>query len=166
MKLNFKKLYYTLSILLLGLLTACSCDDDNNGTGISNSNYIPLTLSNYWTYDTEITDPTGNTTTGRDSLYVATTTIIDSKLYADLDATATSTGVMTGILSQNFIRSENDKLYLKGTIDLDLTPVGGSLINILIDDAILLDASASVNSLLSKSNIFDYVSVVVVQARR
>lgn len=160
MKLNFRKQSYILSLFALALLTACSGDDDANG-GTTNSNYIPLTLTNYWTFDTEVADPTGGSTLGRDSLFVATTTMINSKLYADLDATPTSTGVMTGILAQNFIREQNGKLYLKGTIDLDLTVVGGSVINIDIDDAILLDVNANVNNLLysTSGSISEPISV-------
>lgn len=195
MKINFKRHRLLLSICAIGLLTACSGDDDAatsgnascteilwyldaDGDGLGNpttsisacdqpidyvdnndddddsiTNYIPLTQSNYWTFDTEVTDPQGGPATiGRDSLYAATTTTINGNLYTDLDATATSNGVMTGILAQNFIRRQNDKLYLKGTLNLDLTPAGGSVINIDIDDAILLDANGNLNEILYSSS--------------
>lgn len=195
MKMNFKRQSYILSLFVLGLLTACSGDDDAtasgntsctqitwyldaDGDGLGNpnvsllqclqpanyvdnsdddddsiTNYIPLTLNNYWNFDTEVTDPqTGIATAGMDYLYVATTTTIDTKLYTDLDASATSNGIMTGILAQNFLRRQNDKLYLKGTLNLDLTPAGGSVINIEIDDAVLLDANASDGNILYSSS--------------
>jgi len=139
---------------------------NNNDTDDTTFNtpptFMALNTGDYWTYDTETTDPqTSAVTQGRDSLYVATTATINSLLYTDLDASNTSTAFMTTFLAQNFVRTENSKLHVQGTFDLDLSTLGGNTHTININDAVFLDANAMVNAQLytDSGSITDPVTI-------
>ena len=162
MKIYSKKIVFLLLTTVALFLGACSGDDDG-GNGTANyGNFMPLTIGDYWTYDTETTDPqTSTVTQGRDSLYVVSATTIGAFDYMDLDASATSTGFMTTFLAQNTLRTANGKLYAKGNLDFDLSALGGSAHTIAIDDAILVDENATVNTQLysTSGTITDPVTI-------
>jgi len=140
-----------------------SNDDDTDDTVFNYApSHLPLSAGNYWTYDVEITDPqTSTVTQSRDSLYVNTLTTINNLTYTDLDASATSSAFMTTFFAQNYIRTENEKLHVQGTFDLDLSSLGGNVHTIDINDAVFLDPNANVDTQLysDSGSITDPVTI-------
>ena len=62
-----------IAITFLTILTSCSND---TSSGATETNYLPLAIGDYWTYNV-----TTNAQTQRDSLYVSNDTTINTKIY-------------------------------------------------------------------------------------
>ena len=152
------KYFTAFALVATTLFSSCSNDDT---APIVLPEFMPLTVGSFWTYTTEGTNPqTGALLQGTDSLYVASEELIGAHTYTNLDASTGSTGFMTSLFSENHIRTQNEKLYLQGTYDLDLSTLGGSAHQIAIDDAILYDPNAMIDTVLytNSGSITDPVS--------
>ncbi len=153
---------YLTAFALVATTLFSSCSNDNTAP-IVLPDFMPLTIGSFWTYTTEgTTNPqTGELLQGTDSLYVASEDLIGTYTYANLDASTESTGFMTSLFSENHIRTQNEKLYLQGSYDLDLSTLGGSAHQIAIDDAALYDTNAMIDMVLytNSGSITDPVSV-------
>ena len=104
----------TLFIFFI-LLSSCSPSDDNNSSTQVND-YYPLTSGNFWIYEVSGTDNLA----GRDSLYVANDTVINTIAYKNLKTKAAPFGFFSNSAGGNSVRKNGDKLLLTGTTNFDL----------------------------------------------
>ena len=120
------KKYAFLSVIFILLLTfSCSTTDDDGGdttddtsgttddtgeTGEIFSDYFPLDLGTYWTYDN-----VGQETT-RDSLFVTETVIIDSETFTSFNAEIPATAFMTSLFSNSDARTTETEFMITGSI--------------------------------------------------
>jgi hypothetical protein len=77
-------------ILMIGIfMCLCSCkkDDDKKKSEITNSDYLPMKVGNYWVYQEYEIDTIGNErqTSIFDSAVITKDTLINSKIYYRLD---------------------------------------------------------------------------------
>jgi hypothetical protein len=142
MKTNFIKLFALLAFIGF---TSCSSDDSNSEPDPTDelTNYLPLTIGNYWTYDV-VTEGVGN----RDSLYSSNDTIISGvshKKFKTLEAIPN--GFYSASLKNNGLRVDGKTVKMSGTANFDYGL--GLPINISISNFIILKESAVSNEQLS-----------------
>lgn len=147
MKITSRKVNYLLLFAFSTLLLSCSGDDDSSngnggGTPITYSNFMPLTVSDTWTYDVSTNDGT-NTTPSTDVITVDGTVTLSGKEYKDMSMSQGSTGIMSSMLDQNNFRTENGIYYMKGDFILPLSQLGGTDLIINIDDAQLINENSN-----------------------
>ena len=134
-------------LLVLVLILSCSTSDDNGGTPIiETSNYFPLTLSSYWTYNNNNNNEQGST---RDSLYTTYNEVLNGLNYTKLIASDPVSGFMTSMMSQSLLRTTESKLLLNG--EFGTPPIAGFPdINIPLIDLIIYDKEAENGTVLSE----------------
>ncbi|MBT3587954.1 MAG: hypothetical protein HN507_04825 [Flavobacteriaceae bacterium] len=132
-------------LLVLVLIVSCSTSDDSGGTPIvETSNYFPLTLNSYWTYNND--NEQGST---RDSLYAASNEVLNGLNYTKLIASDPVSGFMTSMMSQSLMRTTESKLLLNG--EFGTPPIEGFPdINIPLIDLIIYDKEAGNGTVLSE----------------
>jgi hypothetical protein len=132
-------------LLVLVLIVSCSTSDDSGGTPIvETSNYFPLTLNSYWTYNND--NEQGST---RDSLYAASNEVLNGLNYTKLIASDPVSGFMTSMMSQSLMRTTESKLLLNG--EFGTPPIEGFPdINIPLIDLIIFDKEAGNGTVLSE----------------
>lgn len=125
-------------VFTIAILTSCSSDNSSGGT--STADYLPLTDGNYWTYDVSTV---GQTTSNRDSLYVANDTVINTKTYKKMKTLNIPFGFYSNSLRNNGVRKENDAIYMTGNAGLNLGAV--LPIDLSVSDLIIFKESATAN---------------------
>lgn len=125
-------------VFTIAILTSCSSDNSSGGT--STADYLPLTDGNYWTYDVSIV---GQTTSNRDSLYVANDTVINTKTYKKMKTLNIPFGFYSNSLRNNGVRKENDAIYMTGNAGLNLGAV--LPIDLSVSDLMIFKESATAN---------------------
>ncbi|MDI1255702.1 MAG: hypothetical protein PSV16_06340 [Flavobacterium sp.] len=128
-----------IAIALFGMLASCSPSDDG-GSATANV-YIPLTLDSYWNYDV-----TGSgAAAGRDSLFVANDTVINTKTYQKFKTGALPIGFYSNSLNGNSLRQDGDRLLLTGGAGLNVAaafPVDLNLVDFVVFDESAGDGEA------------------------
>ncbi|MGK4568037.1 hypothetical protein [Flavobacterium sp. 3HN19-14] len=137
-----------IAIALFGLLASCSPSDDE-GSASANV-YLPLGADNYWNYDV-----TGSAAAaGRDSLFVANDTVINTKTYQKFKTGALPVGFYSNSLNGNSVRKEGSKLLLSGGAGLD---VASTLpVDLNLTDFVVFDENAADGQ--SLSDVTDNIS--------
>lgn len=125
-------------VFTIAILTSCSSDNSSGGT--STADYLPLTDGNYWTYDVSTV---GQTTSNRDSLYVANDTVINTKTYKKMKTLNIPFGFYSNSLRNNGVRKENDAIYMTGNAGLNLGAV--LPIDLSVSDLMIFKESATAN---------------------
>lgn len=101
----------TIFLACLSLIVLNSCSSDDTSAAVIGDDYLPLEIGNYWTYDV-----TGAPElSGRDSLFVAKDTVINTKTYKKFKTLAIPFGSLSSSLNNNAVRKENGKLLLSGS---------------------------------------------------
>lgn len=130
---------YLLFILSL-FIVSCSSDDDNtNNTPTPSNTFLPTSLGDYWVYDVQST-----AISGRDSLYIASDTIINGSTFQKLKTKKQPFGFFSNALNKNAIRHADGKIYLTGAAGLNFTeelPV-----NIAVSNFVIFDQNATENT--------------------
>jgi len=125
------------------LITSCSSDNDSaSGNSNDKTDYFPLEIGNYWTYN--VTD---SSVMGRDSLYVANDTVINSKTYKKFKTKGIPFGSISGSVASNGMRKENGKLLVSGSAGFSLIEDIPFIIN--LNDFVIFKESAADNEQLS-----------------
>lgn len=141
MKTTFIKL---LAVLTLISYSSCSSDSEGTSTG-DDTNFFPLTTSNFWTYDV-----VSEGVSGRDSLYVGNDTLISGTTYKKMKTLDLANGFFSNSLKNNGLRTDGNLVKMHGTASFDLglgTPLSLSLI-----DFILFKENATPNEQLNSVN--------------
>lgn len=104
------KLFFA-SLLIISCLTSCKKEEtnqpDNNTSQQSTTNFMPLSVGNYWVYDWYKVDSNGVESyyNERDSLYISKDTIINGNTYYKQE------GTFSGMYeTAQFLRDSNDYL--------------------------------------------------------
>lgn len=141
MKTNFIKLF---ALLVFAGFTSCSSDDDSNSDPVDEiTDYLPLSVGNYWTYDV-----TTEGVTNRDSLYSSNDTLISGvahKKFKTLEVLPY--GFYSTSLKNNGLRVDGGTVKMSGTASFDYGL--GNPINISISNFIILKETAALNEQLS-----------------
>ena len=143
MKRTFILLAFTLTII------GCSSNDDSapEDNNVSTTDYLPLTTSNYWTYDVE-----SEFESGSDSLYIPGDTVIAGNTYKKFKTDELPYGFFSNSLSNNGVRKQGDRLLLTGTAELPFSedfPLSIALENFTI----LKENAANGDILSTKSGV-------------
>lgn len=142
------KTNHYLFIALAALAASCSNDDNNNNGNNNpdgNGSYIPSEQGNYWVYDVE-----NDMLDGRDSVYIANDTIINSLTYTKIKTKNQPLGFFSNALNNNAIRHADGKTYLTGTAALGFAEE--LPLDLSLNDFIVFDDNASDNQTLSSIN--------------
>lgn len=130
-----------LCFFFIAFLTACSSDDSNNSENNTDNNYFPVENGQFWVYDVAGEYP------GRDSLYVANDTTINSTSYKKFKTKELAYGFFSTSLAGNGVRKSGDKVLVSGSTNLNL--IEGFPIDLVVNDFVLFKESASNNEELS-----------------
>lgn len=133
-----------IALLLLAsaaFMTSCSDDSNSDNNTVTDADYFPLSTGNYWTYDV-----TG-AVSGRDSLYIAGDTVINSKIYKKFKTPAVPFGSVSSSLANNGLRKENGKLLVSGSTGFEL--VEGIPFNVTLTDFVVFKENAADNEELA-----------------
>ncbi len=141
--MNYKLL---LAIASVFSILACSSNDDSNNNSSNPTQYLSLSLQNYWTYDVE------SQFNGRDSLYISNDTIINANMYKKFKTLQEPFGFYSSALRENALRKIEDKIALSGAVNLTNNPIIPLDLNIPILDFIMFDEDASENTVLDTEN--------------
>lgn len=143
--------------LIATTLFSCSSSDDGGSSDNGDStptNYMPLTINNYWTYDIQsyqTSDPTA-VTPARDSLYISNDTIINTITYKKLKAkNNVANGFFGTCLRNNGIKINGSKLVVTGTFNAPF-PGLTNPITINLDQFIFFKENAAQGEQLSSSS--------------
>jgi hypothetical protein len=134
--MKFKLLFTIIFITILA-----SCTTDNSISTNPETNYIPLTNGNFWTYNV-----TTNAQTLRDSLYISNDTTINAKIYKKFKTKNAPVGFFSNSLNKNGLRKEGTSLLLTGTLALDFGV--GVPINLSVTDFVVFNENATNNQQL------------------
>ncbi|POS02795.1 hypothetical protein Q361_102108 [Flavobacterium croceum DSM 17960] len=123
-KIIFMKKYIVYLFIGVSLISCSSESSDtentNNDPGTTTT-FLPLNNGNYWTYNVNTSaTSTSPATSGRDSLYIANDTIINSITYKKPKTLALPFGFYSSALRNNGIRINGSKLLLTGAISTNL----------------------------------------------
>lgn len=129
-------------IAILGTILLFSCTSENENSVETDTNYLPLAISNYWKYNI---DTDGMTQT--DSLYISNDTLITGKTYKKFKTRNLPAGFYSNSLNKNSIRRNGASLLLTGTLALDFGV--GIPINLNLNDFVIFNENASDNQQLS-----------------
>jgi hypothetical protein len=127
-----------IAITFLTILTSCSND---TSSGATETNYLPLAIGDYWTYNV-----TTNAQTQRDSLYVSNDTTINTKIYKKFKTRNLPVGFFSNSLNKNGLRKEGSSLLLTGSLALDFGV--GVAINLNVNDFVIFNETATNNQQL------------------
>lgn len=133
-----------LLLLAVGFafLVSCSSSDESDNAAVE-ANFMPITTGNYWVYDVSGTD----NLSGRDSLYVANDTVINTNTYKKFKTLATPAGFFSNTLRGNSVREVNGKLLLTGGAGVN---VGNALpVDLALTDFVVFDKNAATDQQLS-----------------
>ncbi|AWI26433.1 hypothetical protein [Flavobacterium pallidum] len=131
-----------LIAVAFGFLVSCSNSDDSSGPAVE-TNFMPVTIGNYWVYNVTGSD----NSIGRDSLYIANDTVINTNTYKKFKTESIPTGFFSNTLRGNSVREVNGKLLLTGGAGLN---VANALpIDLELTDFVVFDKNATENQQLS-----------------
>lgn len=128
MKTNIIKFFALVAFVGL---SSCSSDDSNTNPVDQATNYLPLSVGNYWTYDV-----TTEGVTNRDSLYSSNDTLISGvshKKFKTLDLIPY--GFYSTSLKNNGLRVDGGTVKMSGSASFDYglgTPIAISISNFII----------------------------------
>ena len=155
MKLTPKHINHLILIIITGALFSCSSDDVSDSEASmpeSTAVYLPLTLTNDWTYDVTTDDNTNPTTSTTDVITVDESTIINTREYYGMSSSTGSSGTMTQLFDQNYFRSEAGVFYTDGNFTLPLSNFGGTDIVISLNEAKLIDDNEANGTVLEQQS--------------
>ena len=134
---------FKLLILIAAFSFLFSCSSDSNGDNGNSieTNYLPLAIGDYWTYDV-----TTNAQTLRDSLYVSNDTTINAKTYKKFKTKNLPMGFFSNSLNNNGLRKEVNSLLLTGSLALDFGV--GVAIDLNVNDFVIFNETAANNQQL------------------
>lgn len=136
------------ALLLCALVVALSsCSPDNSDDTPTPSNYLPLTDASYWTYDVT---GTAEGTSGRDSIYVANDTVINTLTYKKIKARTPRVGFYANLMHQAALRKTGSKVLATGTNSFSFA--GEVPINLAVTDFVVFDSDASENTVLDSES--------------
>jgi len=107
----------TFLLIALGLfIVSCSNDDDSNNNDNTSTSYFPSNEGNYWVYDvnSDIMD-------GRDSLYIANDTLINSDTYQKLETKNLPFGFFSNSLRNNAVKDSGGKIFVTGAVGFNIS---------------------------------------------
>jgi hypothetical protein len=140
-----KKITYFLFLATGLFLQSCSSDDDNtNATPEPEQNeFLPITENSYWVYDVQ--GPQSES--GRDSVYVAGDTVINTVTYTKIKAKSQPLGFFSNALTSGGIRKDGTKLMVSGILSVDY--LEGFPLDLALTDFVVFDENATANTPLS-----------------
>jgi hypothetical protein len=133
---------FKLLIVITFLTILASCTTDTTISIEPETNYLPLAIGDYWTYNV-----TTNTQTQRDSLYIFKDTTINAKIYKKFKTKNLPIGFFSNSLNKNGLRKNGSSLLLTGTLALDFGV--GIPINLNVTDFVIFNETATNNQQLS-----------------
>lgn len=133
---------YLLAILLMAFLTSCSSSDDSTtGEQPTENDYFPMENDDFWVYDVSGEFP------GRDSLYVANDTTINSVAHKKLKTKDIAFGFYSTSLRENGVRKSGDKVMVSGATSINL--IESFPIDLAVSDFVIFKENAADNEQLS-----------------
>lgn len=137
------KKYFLLTVLASIILFSCTPSDSNsNSNTTSAADYLPLKISNYWTYNVD-----NNVTINRDSIYVEKDTTINNFVYKKIASDVTPTGFMSNSLNNNSLRLAGNQILMTGKPNLSF--IDGVGLDLSLTDFVVFKSGASANETLS-----------------
>ena len=136
---------FKLLIAVAFLTILASCTTDTSISTEPETNYLPLAIGDYWTYNV-----TTNAQTLRDSLYISNDTTINSKIYKKFKTKNLPVGFFSNSLNKNGLRKEGSSLLLTGSLALDFGV--GVAINLNVNDFVIFNEMATNNQQLGVVN--------------
>ena len=133
---------YKLLIVITFLSVLASCSNDSNSNADSDTNFMPLSIGNYWKYNV-----VSNGQTMRDSLYISNDTTINTKIYKKCKTRNNPAGFFSNSLNKNSLRREGSSLFLTGSLALDFGV--GVPINLSVSEFVIFNETATNNQQLS-----------------
>lgn len=133
---------FKLLIAIAFLTVLASCTSDTSINNDPETNYLPLAIGDYWTYNV-----TTNTQTQRDSLYISNDTTINAKIYKKFKTKNLPVGFFSNSLNKNGVRKNGSSLLLTGNLALDFGV--GVPINLNVSDFVIFSETATNNQQLS-----------------
>jgi len=123
---------------------SCSSSDDTAAVVPSSgdTNFLPLSAGNYWVYNIS-----GNSETGRDSLFVANDTVIGANTYKSFKTRNEPLGFFSSALSNNGVKKDGDKIVVTGSTSLSISEEVPFTIG--VSDFVLFKESAQNNEVLA-----------------
>ena len=127
-----------IAFTFITILASCSTE---SSTAASETNYLPLAIGDYWTYDV-----TTNAQTLKDSLYISNDTTINAKTYKKFKTKNLPMGFFSNSLNNNGLRKDGSSLLLTGALALDFGV--GVPINLNVTDFVVFSETAADNQQL------------------
>jgi len=144
----------TNAVFLCMLAVAISACSPDSGDDTTPSNYLPITDSSYWTYDVT---GTAEGISGRDSIYVANDTVINSVTYKKIKARSPRVGFYSNLVHQAALRKSGSKVLATGTNSFSFA--GEVPISLSVTDFVVFDSAASENAVLDSESGTDTQTV-------
>lgn len=120
------------------MLLSCSRDSVSGSDSLSQTNYFPLALRNYWKYRVLT-----NAVTQTDSLYISNDTTINTKVYKKFRTRNLPVGFFSNSLNKNALRIDGNRILLTGSLAFNF---GVALpINLSVNDYVIFNETASNN---------------------
>ncbi|RMB60507.1 hypothetical protein EAX61_06710 [Dokdonia sinensis] len=154
-----KRSFLLLLIFSLAIFTFASCNDSEDSDDVmemgtdddqgddeneeSTKSYFSTTQGNRWVYDVSVDQMPAT----RDTLIVVAPVNQDGTQFTDLEASETSTGFMTGLLSNGLITEDNARLTYTGSITVPVDPTNPFTID--IPASVVYDESQIAGTVLS-----------------
>lgn len=130
-------------------LFSCSGDDSTNtnspGNNIATADFLPLDEGNYWVYNVE-----SQNTSGQDHLYIAGTETINGKVYDKFTTQETPLGFFSNSLYNNKMRQDGDKLMVTGETQFAFAE--GVPLNISVTDFVIFKENAASGEVLGTTS--------------
>jgi len=136
----------TFLLIALGLfIVSCSSDDDSNNNDNTSTSYFPSNEGNYWVYDvnSDIMD-------GRDSLYIANDTLINSNTYQKLRTKNLPFGFFSNSLRNNAVKESEGKIFVTGAVGFNISE--DIPLSLPINNFVVFDQNAADNQQLGAIN--------------
>jgi hypothetical protein len=140
-----KKITYFLFLATGLFLQSCSSDDDNTNATPEpeQEEFLPITENSYWVYDVQ--GPQSES--GRDSVYVAGDTVINTVTYTKIKAKSQPLGFFSNAVTSGGIRKDGTKLMVSGSLSVDY--LEGFPLDLALTDFVVFDENATANTPLS-----------------
>lgn len=146
-----KRSFFLFLIFSLSIFTYTSCNDSDDMTGMGSDDdqggddvrsYFSTTEGNGWIYDVSVDQMPAT----KDTLTVTTHVNQGGTQFADFEASTTSTGFMTGLLSNGLITEDNARLTYTGALSIPVDPMNPIIID--IPATVVYDASITSGTVL------------------
>ena len=151
MKTNFLKIF---TLVFAFGISSCS-SDDSGGSSAGSNNYLPLSSTNYWTYDID-----NEGTLSRDSLFVGNDTLISGVTYKKMKTDVLPNGFYSSTLKNNGLRVDGKDVKMTGATSFNFglgepLSIGVSNFTIVRNDAAINELLGTVTGTFSQT-VSDY----------